>query len=179
MSLVPIKTERLILRDFISDDWQAVHEYASDPQVVKHVEWGPNTERDSRQFVQYVMSLNKTGPREAYELAVVLSSQDKLIGAASIHISNWRHREGWIGYCLNRQFWGMGIATEAGRSLVKFGFAELGLHRIFATVDPLNHGSAAVLKKLGMQKEGHFRENKFVRGKWRDTDFYAVLESEL
>jgi len=121
-------------------------------------------------FLEVVISLSVRG---------LIPEEDKLIGGASIHISNPGNREGWIGYCLNKQFWGQGIGTEAARALLTFGFSKLGLHRIFATVDPANIASSNILQKIGMLHEGHFRDHKFVRGKWRDTDFYAVIESDV
>ncbi len=78
----------------------------------------------------------------------------------------------------SRGFWEKGYATEASRALMDFGFAELGLHRIFATCDPANTASAHVLEKLGMKREGRLREHKWSKGKWRDSFLYAMLEQE-
>jgi len=175
---LPIKTKRLILRDFHVDDWQSVHRYAIDADVIRYVEWGPNTEVDTKNFIARTIEMAQATPRREFELAVILTETNELLGAASVHVSNVANREGWIGYCLNRQSWGQGFATEAATALLTFGFSELGLHRIFATVDPANTASAGVLKKLGMAYEGRFREHKSVRGKWRDTDIYATLESD-
>lgn len=180
MSLaIPIETERLLLRDFVIDDWAAVQMYASDPEVVRFVEWGPNTESDTKTFVNYAIGLSKQDPRSSYELAVELRKEKKLIGVSSIHISHETNREGWIGYCFNKQYWGRGMATETARAVLSFGFMQLGLHRIFATVHPANTSSANVLKKIGMLYEGRMREHKLVRGTWRDTDLYAILESDF
>jgi len=68
--------------------------------------------------------------------------------------------------------------TEAAQIIVGFGFEELSLHRIYATCDPANVRSAKVMEKLGMRWEGHFREHQFVKGTWRDSLLYAVLEHE-
>ncbi len=81
-------------------------------------------------------------------------------------------------YVLNRNFWKLGYATETVQALVKFGFKELKLHRIFATCDAENFASAHVMEKVGMQREAHFRENGWVKGKWRDSLLYAILEGE-
>jgi RimJ/RimL family protein N-acetyltransferase len=156
-----------------------VHSYAADADVVRYVEWGPNTEADSKNFVERVIELGRVSPRVDFELAVISARENELVGAASIHISNALNREGWIGYCLNKRFWGQGIATEAATALIAFGFAQLGLHRIFATVDPANAASARILQKLGMSYEGQLRSHKLVRSSWRNTDMYAVIESDL
>lgn len=58
------------------------------------------------------------------------------------------------------------------------GFRELGLHRIFATCNPANHGSIGVLAKLGMQYEGCLRKQKWCRDRWRDVAMYGLLAEE-
>ena len=73
---------------------------------------------------------------------------------------------------------GQGYATEAARALVSFGFGTLRLHRVFATCDVRNVASARVLEKVGMRREGHCRGDKWVRGQWRDSYIYAMLEDE-
>ena len=173
-----LETERLLLREFEEDDWKAVHEYGSDPEVCKHVSWGPNTEEDSRAFVARALSDQQEEPRMHYNFALVLKSDNLLIGSCGLHVSSPERREGWIGYSFNRRFWGQGYATEAARAVLGFGFRELKLHRIFATCDPVNVSSARVLEKIGMQREGRLREHMPIRGKCRDSFLYAILEHE-
>jgi ribosomal-protein-alanine N-acetyltransferase len=102
-------------------------------------------------------------PRNNYTLAIVVRNENKLIGGCSIDVSNPVNREGWIGYCLNRRFWGKGYATETAGALVDFGFDKLGLHRIFATCDSANTASAHVLEKVGMKREGRIREHTWAK----------------
>ncbi|MEM3699816.1 MAG: GNAT family N-acetyltransferase [Candidatus Bathyarchaeia archaeon] len=138
--MVVIETERLRLRDFEEADWEAVHEYASDPEVVRYIDWGPNTLADTQNFIKRALARQKEQPRRGYDLAVVLKAQNRIIGGCGIHISNPENREGWIGYVLNRKFWGKGYATETAKALLKFSFEKLNLHRIFATCDqPTRH----------------------------------------
>ena len=68
--------------------------------------------------------------------------------------------------------------TEAARSLIDAGFTTLGLHRIWATTDPQNVRSIAVLERLGMRREGHLRAHRWCKQGWRDSALYAVLEQE-
>jgi ribosomal-protein-alanine N-acetyltransferase len=176
--LLPISTERLILRDFVESDWAAVHVYAVDPEVVRFMPWGPNEEATTRSYIASVLNSQRASPRRSFELAVTLRADGRLVGGCGFHASDMYHREGWIGYVLNRDSWGQGYATEAARALLAFGFDHFELHRIYATCDPHNHGSAHVLEKLGMRREGHLRENKWQKGTWRDSFLYAILEPE-
>lgn len=173
-----LTTDRLVLRDFVMSDWQRVHRYASDPEVVKFMDWGPNTVNETKDFVRMAITLQKDRPRRHFDLAVVTNLENCLIGGCGIYITSPHNREAFIGYCLSRDSWGQGYATEAAGRLLSFGFTQLKLHRIFATCDPLNLASAGVLEKCGMQLEGRLRENKLIGKRWRDSLVYAILEHE-
>lgn len=80
-----------------------------------------------------------------------------------------------VFYSLAPGAWGQGYATEAARAILEFGFAELGVRRIWATCRPENVGSCRVLEKIGMVREGHLREHVLIRGEWRDSLLYASL----
>jgi ribosomal-protein-alanine N-acetyltransferase len=74
---LPIKTTRLHLRDFRVEDWPAVHSYASAPEVVRFVEWGPNTEAESQNFVQRVLQLSQANPCVDFDTTLEKNAQDK------------------------------------------------------------------------------------------------------
>jgi RimJ/RimL family protein N-acetyltransferase len=176
--MIALKTERLLLREFRKDDWEAVHGYASDAQVVRFLAWGPSTEDETRDFIARQIAARAEEPRRHYGLAVTRAADNELIGSVGLNESSPDNREAWIGYCLARHCWGQGYATEAARAVIAFGFGELDLHRIFATCDVRNVASARVLEKAGMQREGRLREHKWQRGGWRDSYLYAILRDE-
>lgn len=174
-----LETKRLFLREFRKADFDEIHLYASDPEVSKYEPWGPNSEDDTESFLDNIISYQLNNPRNDYEIAIELKETGMLIGACAIHISDTETREGYIGYCYNKQYWGNGYATEAAVAIIEFGFKSLNLHRIFATCDPNNIGSSKVLEKIGMKREGHLREHKLQKGKWRDSFLYSILEHEF
>ncbi len=178
MKNVLLTTDRLALRELVESDWQAVHEYASDPEVCRFMIWGPNTAEQTRSFIVRMVELQQERPRASFELAVALRDDGRLIGACGIRVRPPEKRQGDIGYVLNSSYWGKGYATEAARTLLKFGFEELGLRRIIATCDTENIASARVLEKAGMRREARFREEVWLRDHWRDTYQYAILEGE-
>ncbi len=173
--MVTVKTQRILLRELKETDWQAVLEYASDPEVVRYMDWGPNSKEETEAFIKRSLDAQNERPRLHYTFAITLIANQMLIGTCGINVSNPDNREGWIGYCLNKLFWNEGYATETARALLDFGFGELNLHRIFATCDPANLASARVLEKAGMKREGHLREHKWTKGKWRDSYLYAIV----
>jgi RimJ/RimL family protein N-acetyltransferase len=178
LCMIQIKTERLLLRELEYSDLSDIQEYATDPQVIKYLTFGPNTEQDSRSFIEYTKSQQSQDPRQSYELGIILPVENKLIGGCGIRITQPHYLVGNIGYCLNRKYWGKGYATESALGLLGFGFDDLGFHRIFAICDPENIASRRVLEKIGMQYEGHLRENVIIHGEHRDSLMYAILKQE-
>jgi [ribosomal protein S5]-alanine N-acetyltransferase len=67
---LPLESQRLILRDFVESDWPAVHQYASDREVVRYLTFGPNSEEDTKSFLQREISLQGEEPRQHFALAV-------------------------------------------------------------------------------------------------------------
>ena len=174
--MVTLPSERLVLREFVRDDFDSVHKYASDPEVVKFMPWGPNTRAETRRFIERNIQAQVVKPRTSYELAITIDGE--LIGGCGLTIHSISDKKAEVGYCLRRDMWGKGIATEVAASLIRFGFEELGLHRIRALCDTMNHGSYRVMEKNGMQREGVLRDEKRIRGEWRDSYIYSILEHE-
>jgi ribosomal-protein-alanine N-acetyltransferase len=178
MDSIIIRTGRLVLRDFEISDFQAVHEYAVDAEVVRFQEWGPNSEEETREFINQVIRRKGEDPRLQYEMVITLASSARLIGGCGIHITNLKNREGDLRCFLKSDCWNNGFAAETTRALIKFGFNDLKLHRLYATCAPANIYSERVLIGVGMKKEGYIREHKLVRGQWRDSFLYSILEQE-
>jgi [ribosomal protein S5]-alanine N-acetyltransferase len=178
MIFQPIETNRLLLREFELEDEKDIHQYASNPNVVRYLPWGPNNIQDTSEFLIRSLKFQDDIPRYHYEIAVVNKQSNCLIGACGIHVDKPADDEGWIGYCYDEIAWGHGYATEAAKAIIHFGFTQLNLHRIFATCDSLNIGSSRVLEKSGMVREGRLREHKLQKGKYRDSFIYSILENE-
>ncbi len=174
--MVTLEEGNITLREFVKSDFDAVHSYASDPKVVKYMSWGPNTENDTRRFIQRSIQGQIVKPRTNYELGIVYN--DQLIGGCGLTIHSLVDRRAEIGYCIKRDHWGRGIGTRVAAILIRFGFEDLELHRIEAKCDPENHASYRVMEKNNMNKEGTLREEKNIHGKWRDSYIYSILEDE-
>ena len=175
-----IETERLILRDFVKDDWQRVMEYQTDPLYLRYYEW---TEKDRtaeavQEFVGWFVDHQKQKPRLRFQLAVVLKSNHQLIGNCGIRMETPKAFQADIGYELDPKYWGQGYATEAAHAIVDFGFSTFRLHRVWSWCVADNVGSAHVLEKLGMRLEGRLRENEYYKKRWWDTLMYGILLKE-
>lgn len=99
---------------------------------MRYLTFGPNSEENTRNFLQREISLQREQPRQHFALAVTLKAQRPLIGICRISVKDTDNKTGSIGYCFSKQFLGQGYATEAVKAFVSFGFQDLGLHRIFA-----------------------------------------------
>lgn len=170
-----LSTPRLVLREFRRSDLPAIHEYAGDPEVVAYTDFGPNDLDASAGFLEDAIQAAQASPRVRYALAVALLGTDAVIGAVELRVVRERDRQGDMGYVLRRSAWGQGYGTEAASAVLRFGFAELNLHKITATCDPENLASARVLVKIGMRQEGHLHDHFWVRGRWRDRLLFAAL----
>ncbi len=174
--IVTIRTTRLVVRELEATDADSVQRCAGDPEVVRYLPFGPNTPDQTRAFLDRVLVAQRERPRRDYELAIC--QDPELIGCVRISVRSPDHRQGDIGYMLRRDLWGRGLMTEVAQAIVRFGLDSLGLHRIWATCGTENRASARVLEKLGMRREGHLHHEKLVRGQWRDTYVYAIIEDE-
>jgi ribosomal-protein-alanine N-acetyltransferase len=173
-----LRTNRLLLRDFVESDWPALHAVESLPEVAQFQDFATRTPEQSRAYVLDSMKGAAEDPRLTYDLAVILLADNFLIGRCGLGLTDPDVGEAALWYTLHPAHWSQGYTTEAARAIVDFGFRELRLHRIWADCDPANVGSWRVLEKIGMHREGHLRENAWIKGEWVDSLIYAILDHE-
>jgi RimJ/RimL family protein N-acetyltransferase len=178
-----INTERLLLREFNPDDWQALLAFQDDPRFQRFYPQEGNSELETRRFVQGWVAQQADVPRQSYQLAITLPESGLLIGNVGLRV-RWLgghqtgSHQGDIGYGVHPDHWGQGYATEAARAMLDLGFRELQLHRIWAQCNAENRASARVLIKIGMRLEGVLREHDRFKGRWWDEEIYAILVHE-
>ncbi|NDJ75254.1 MAG: GNAT family N-acetyltransferase [Chloroflexi bacterium] len=148
-----ITTARLRLRAFTLDDVPAYHAAVfSDPDVMRYLPGGePRPLEAAEKAVQHF-----TASWQQHDLglwAVIQRADDTLIGHCGLqYIPDTPYIE--VGYVLAKPYWGQGLATEAARAALRFGFEQRGLDRIVAVFVPENTGSERVMIKLGMKNQG-------------------------
>ncbi len=174
----PIRTERLVLREFRPTNEADVHAYGSDPVVSRFMDWGPNDEAATREVMQRWAKTQAIWPRDEVNLAVEHVADGRVIGSIRLGTRDRAHRTADFGHSYHQAYWRRGYAAEAAQALFAVGFGDLGLHRIWATADVRNIASWRLLEKLGMRREAHFRQDVLVKGAWRDSFLYAMLDEE-
>ncbi|HEX2203726.1 MAG TPA: GNAT family protein [Longimicrobium sp.] len=173
-----LRTERLLLREFVEDDWRAVLAYQDDPLYLRFNEGDRRGEAEAWLFVQRFVDWQAESPRSKWQLAITLPGTGEVIGNVGVRKPSPEARIAETGYELAPAHWGRGYATEAALALVGWGFAELGLHRVHAHCVAENDASVRVLRKLGMRPEGRLRQHEWMQGRWWDVLLFGVLAEE-
>ena len=174
----PLETPRLILRDIRPGDRDDCHEYATDPAVIRYMDWGPNTPEITAKVMAGWMKDQLKWPRAIVNMAVEHKADGKMIGAQRFAVIDKARRTCDFGYSFNSGYWNQGYATEAASALLPLAFDTLDLHRMIATCDTRNTGSWRVMEKLGMRREATFHHDVKARDGWRDSYLYALLADE-
>ena len=173
---LPLHTDRLRLRDFTNDDYDAIHAYASDGEVTRYMFFGPRTEAETREYLGRMLASQRATPRMIWELAVVRLADERLIGGCDLTLIHADEAD--LGFILSRGVWGCGYATEAARALVRAAFDELRVARVVATCDVDNHASAHVLGKAGLHRDGTLERHKFAKGVWWTSYLYTLTREQ-
>lgn len=172
-----LETERLILRKMRPSDRSDMFEYARLEDVTRYLLWKPHSDDEyTLQYLRYIESRYKSG--SFYDWAIVLKDSGKMIGTCGFTRFDHEADCAEIGYVINPKYRGTGIAAEAAREVVRFGFERLALHRIEARFMYGNEASLRVMQKLGMKFEGYHRDAMLVKGAYRTIGVSAILRSE-
>ncbi|GAA5176811.1 GNAT family N-acetyltransferase [Niveibacterium umoris] len=149
---VIIETERLRLRPFREDDAEAYRPLVTDPAITRYA-GGPGP--DSIEGVREVIRNAPLADYARYgygRFAVEWKASDQLIGFSGLKFLP-EFNETELGYRLLTEFWGRGLATEAGAASIAFARDTLHLTRLISVIHPDNHASKGVVRKLGMALE--------------------------
>lgn len=153
-----LETVRLVFRPYEPGDCEQLVALFTDPEVMKYVGTGVQTAGEARAGFTRLFA-HVYGPG-AFDVWALFSKRDgEFVGHAELKPRRDElAREGdfEIIYVLRRTSWGRGLATEVGRRILEYGFGELRLPRVHATVDASNEASVRVLLKLGMRYEAEF-----------------------
>ncbi len=167
---IVFESDGTVLREFGEDDWPALAEEGERAS--------PDEERSARDTARHFAQDRHAEPRKQYALAVVPRSRGRAVGWCVLRIIDAGFGEAEIGWAVAGAYRGRGYATAGSRAMLAYGFGELGLHRIFATCHADIAASEAVMRKLGMRREGLMREKEREGDIWHHHLLYAILERD-
>lgn len=170
-------TNRLQLKIVGLSDLPMVHELLSIPEVDQYNALGIPTNKEVT-AVYLDEWIDNYEMRKEFVFTLSSFANNSFIGLVSLKVGNPKYSIGSIWYKLHPDFWNKGYATEATMAILKFGFKEVGLHRIEAGCAINNIGSIRVLEKVGMIREGHKRKVLPLKAGWSDNYEFAMLEED-
>jgi ribosomal-protein-alanine N-acetyltransferase len=170
--MVPVRTARLILREFVKSDFEAVHAYSSDPRVTRYLFFGPRDADSTADYLEGLLASQRERPRTRFELAVEEIATGRVIGACDLSIIERNVVD--LGYMLSIENWGKGLATEIALALIDAAFFDLRADRVISTVDVNNSASIRVLEKIGMRWEAVYRKHRRAKNRWWDCHLFVL-----
>ena len=185
-----IETDRMILRTMRLEDADDLFEYQSRHEIVRWIYWPERTREEVVEALEKVIATGKSDLREdgdylvlAWELksapGIDSALVGKVIGQSNMTLRSLRDKCSDIGWVTHQDFQGNGYAYEATLALMKYAFENFPLHRIVADIDTRNPESGSLAEKLGMRREGEFKDSEFFKGAWCDMWLYAILNHEF
>lgn len=157
-----METERLEIRLYQESEKENIIQLLSDEKVMKYVDTGVfSREKAEKLWTKLYESFYLNGITTIY--GVFEKSDGRYIGHAAIRPRPSQPDQWEISYILKTEEWGKGYATEIARKLIKFGFNELKLKAVYATVDTDNFASIRILEKVGMKyiRDEYDEQGKF------------------
>ncbi|MYE79428.1 MAG: GNAT family N-acetyltransferase [Chloroflexi bacterium] len=171
-----LRGSALWMRPLAEQDIAPILKYASAPEIAANTFVPqPYPPKAAQEFVRKVSKEWQSG--QAYTFAIIEAQSGCFAGVMGIHPVP-EHKRAEVGYWIGLPFWGRGLATQALRLVIQFGFEELGLNRIAAGHFADNPASGRVMQKAGMRCEGARRAYHYHRDSFKDSVWYAILREE-
>jgi len=170
-----LETERLILRLPQMSEAATIQALAGHPDIAATTLTMPHPYPDGAAEA-FIQSLIENVSADS-TLALIRKTDQQLMGMISLR-PDQRFSRAEIGYWIGKPYWNQGYTSEAARRLVDYCFAELGLHRVYASYLSHNIASRRVMEKAGMTYEGTLREHVQRFGKFYDLGYCGILRSD-
>ena len=166
-----IETDRLILRKYKLEDADDLAKICNNYNIYKYTMNIPYP-YEKQNAIDYINFLLENP--DNYVFAITDKKTGTLYGNVSIGLK--KHNKGEIGYFVGEEYWGNGIATEATKAIIEYGFKQLNLHKIFARHLEGNKASGRVMEKSGMFYEGTLKDEVIKEDKYQNVAFYGIIK---
>lgn len=159
------------LRPWRKSDLPSLLTYADNDEIAKQLTDRfphPYTEESGRKFIEMASAASP-------EQILAIEVNGEACGAIGLHPQeDIFKKNAELGYWLAEPYWGKGIMTRAVRRMVRYGFRNFQIDRIFARPYGSNKASQRVLEKCGFILEGRFEKTLFKKGRYEDELVYAI-----
>lgn len=167
--------EKTRLRAIEREDVPRFVDWLNDPEVAYYLGRLPLLSRaeEERWFEETL----KDG---RHRILAIDTKEGVHIGSIGLHNLDWKNGSGELGIMIgDKNYWGKGYGTDAVRSLLRFGFQDLNLHRIFLRVYDFNPRAIRCYEKCGLQREGLHRDAAFINGQYHHELVMGLLRPEF
>jgi ribosomal-protein-alanine N-acetyltransferase len=175
---MPICTARLILRNFVPDDFEPLRELESDPAVLRYRSRTYIDPDATPAFLRQAQQSLQDDPRMLYAYAVVRRESLEWLGQCGLTVLPSDVTDAFAWYSLLPRYWSHGYMTEALQALLYAGLTEYKLNQIFAESHPQNQASIRVMQKAGLQYQGNTQITNQA-GKTEQPVRYGLTSREL
>lgn len=178
--MLPLETERLILRNLRESDLEDFYLYRSNPEICRFQSFDAFTIEECKRFIASQKDARFGAPGGWVQIGIERKENGRLIGDLALKPEPDEPRTVEIGVTLNLQSRGRGFAAEAWRRVFEYLFGRTETHRIYGILDTANTGSRKLLENLGFRREAEFRRSFWDKksDEWRDEYLYALLEED-
>lgn len=160
-------------------DAKELHKYVNDWEVRQYLNmFYPISEVEEEEFVRNSWEKKKSGTD--FIFAIDDKESGQLIGTIGLHKIDWKNRNAELGIAIwKKDYWGKGYGADAIKTLLKYAFHELNLHKVYLRVHDFNKRAIRYYKKVDSKKEGILREIFWRNGKWHNTILMGILQGEF
>jgi ribosomal-protein-alanine N-acetyltransferase len=173
-----LRTARLLLGSFVPEDAQELQRLAGAREIADTTVSIPHP-YDLDHALAWIGQQRREAVRgRATNFAVRLLPDNTLIGSVGLRDIDPEHSQAELGFWIGREWWGHGYAREAATAVIQFGFASLGLNRIYAHHMARNPAAGKVLRASGMRQEGVLRQRVRKWGVYEDVVLYGIIRDD-
>ena len=172
-----LETERLKLVKISPEHADDMYSYSCDPDVTKYLTWSCHS--SVKETERYIKLLQKKYTAGIFnDWGLIHKDSGKFIGTCGFTSFDYEKNTAEIGYVLAKDYWGMGLAAEAARCVMEFGFDSFGLSGFCAKCMEGNDASMRVMQKVGMSFEGIYKNGMFIKGAYKTIVVYNVTKEK-
>lgn len=163
-----LETSRLLIKRPSLEYLDETMALDSDPIVMRYFIGGPRSAESSKELLKKAIQQDQ---KHGFGLGFVFNKENnQFVGRAGlIHLGfDDNNLDIEIVYRLHKIYWGRGYATELSRALIQWGFNNLPVKRLVATINPDNFSSKKVLQKSGLEYIAKYKKEEVIQ------DMYAI-----
>jgi len=170
--------KRIKLRAMEPEDIPAMVRWLNDPEVIENLlRYAPLSIKEEEGWYEKMIA----SPAEEHYYMIDVLDEDtvKTIGTTHLHNVDWKNRSAEIAICIGeKNYWGNGYGRETMQLMLRHGFNDLNLNRMYLYVFDTNERAKKAYLAAGFVEEGRLRQDIYKNGQYIDTHIMSVLRDE-